>query len=117
MACQSFSVNDCVCYPKREQFELLLSSFEITHTIVNRETLQAFKIISMLTVCLDESFAGEIMVMICKRYCCKDVNALAPSILFQCFFHEICNNGSQSLASFLGQNVCRSFSSNFRCVY
>ena len=39
MACQSFSVNDCVCYPKREQFKLLLFSFEITHTIVNRETL------------------------------------------------------------------------------
>ena len=39
MACQSFSVNDCVCYPKREQFKLLLFSFEITQTIINRETL------------------------------------------------------------------------------
>ena len=39
MACRIFSVNNCVSYPKREQFKLLLFSFEITHTIVNRETL------------------------------------------------------------------------------
>ena len=39
VACQSFSVNNCVHYTKREHFELLLLSFETTHTIVNRETL------------------------------------------------------------------------------
>ena len=67
MACQSFSLNDCVCYPKREQFELLLFSFELTHTIVSRETLAShYKNISVNAVCLDESFARDIMVMICK---------------------------------------------------
>ena len=38
-AYQSFSSKDCVCYPKREQFKLLLFSFRITHTIFTRETL------------------------------------------------------------------------------
>ena len=53
MACQSFSVNDCVCYPKREQFKLLLFSFEITHThtTINRETLAIhYKNISVNTL-------------------------------------------------------------------
>ena len=38
---------------------------------------QAITRISPLKVCLDESLVRDIMVMICKWYCCKDVNASA----------------------------------------
>ena len=63
-----------MCYRKRERVKLLLFSFEITHT---EKLWQAIIRISLLTVCLDKSFARDIMVKICKSYCCKDVNASA----------------------------------------
>ena len=46
------------------------------------------KLLQMLTrislvnsVRMNESLAGDIVVMACKWYCCKDVNALAPRLI------------------------------------
>ena len=51
--------------------------------MLTEKLCQAITRISLLTVCLDDSLAGDIMVMICKWYCSsKDVNASAHNVGF-----------------------------------
>ena len=73
-----FSCKGCVRYSTREQFKLLLFSFGITQTTFTIETLaSAYKNISAAKSLLEWMLAGDIVVMVCKWYCCKDINALA----------------------------------------